>query len=77
MAIILMQYRINPKMPEMKPPRKKRLYELFQADENAQIVVDVKHVIRLTDVWALKCDKTEAEPKARLCFLRGQLQAHE
>lgn len=50
------------KMPEMKPPIKiYGLYEPFKADENVQIVVDAPHVTRLTAVWALKCDKTEAQ----------------
>lgn len=40
----------------------------FYSDENVQIVMDVKHVIHLTAVWALNCDKIEAELKAQLCF---------
>ena len=38
-----------------------RFYEPFKADENVQIVVDAQRVTRLTAVWALKCDKTEAQ----------------
>lgn len=57
--------------------KKYRLYELFQDDENVQIVADVKNIIRLTAVWTLKCDKSEAEPKSSSMFLREQLRTRK
>lgn len=61
MAIILMQHPIKPRQEDArnnaackkkKIKRCERLYELFRADENAQIALDVKHASRLTAVSA-------------------------